>query len=138
MSVEIKAKKVRRGHSIPGLDNAYVIDVETVGYEDIEILFNDAEGGEGTLRVHRNHPIVVDQGLPVNYTVVPCNSFGYFKYSALVKAQNGEELGNVNADSKWDFNRRLRKIIRDYETQAANMRTYSVDSTGKRVVNDER
>jgi hypothetical protein len=76
-------------------------------------------------------------GLPVNYTVVPRNS-GYFKYSALVKAQNGEELGNVNADSKWDFNRRLRKIIRDYETQAANMRTYSVDSTGKRVVNDER
>jgi hypothetical protein len=75
-------------------------------------------------------------GLPVNYTVVPRNS-GYFKYSAIVKAQNGEELGKIDADSKWDFNRRLRKIIRDYETQRNNMQSYYVDSTGKRVVNDE-
>jgi hypothetical protein len=44
----------------------------------------------------------------------------------------------IDADSKWDFNRRLRKIIRDYETQRNNMQSYYVDSTGKRVVNDER
>jgi hypothetical protein len=63
MAVRLKAKKVQRGHSIPGLDNAYVIDVErvyTYGDYDVQITFNDAEGGEGTLTVHKNHPIDVD------------------------------------------------------------------------------
>lgn len=63
MAVTIKAKKVRRGHSIPGLDNAYVIDVILDDY-DTEITFNDADGGEGTLTVGKNMPITVDQDEP--------------------------------------------------------------------------
>ena len=60
--VTIKAKKVRRGHTIPGLDNAYVIEVENErsGFEEgVRITFNDALGGEGYLIVPKNHPIVV-------------------------------------------------------------------------------
>jgi hypothetical protein len=80
MSVEIKAKKVKRGHTIPGLDNAYVIEVERQnGYlsvpgggrysiaapEDIVLItFNDAEGGEGYLMVDKDHPIVVKDITP--------------------------------------------------------------------------
>jgi hypothetical protein len=81
MSVEIKAKKVKRGHTIPGLDNAYVIEVERQdGYlsipggsgrytvaapeDTILITFNDAQGGEGYLMVDKNHPINVDQAEP--------------------------------------------------------------------------
>lgn len=79
--VTIKAKKVRRGHSIPGLDNAYVIEVErqdgymtipggysrytTAASDDIVLItFNDAQGGEGYLMVDKNHPINVDQREP--------------------------------------------------------------------------
>jgi hypothetical protein len=68
MSVEMKAKKVRRGHSIPGLDNAYVIAIERergyLGEDMVEITFNDALGGEGYLKVPVDHPIVVDQETP--------------------------------------------------------------------------
>lgn len=63
MSVEIKAKKVKPGHSIPGLDNAYVIEVERergyLGEPMVNITFNDALGGEGYLKVPVDHPIVV-------------------------------------------------------------------------------
>lgn len=74
MAVEIKAKKVKQGHTIPGLDNAYVIEVErqdgymsipggrysiSAGEDIVLITFNDAQGGEGYLMVDKNHPIVV-------------------------------------------------------------------------------
>lgn len=82
MTVRIKAKKIQRGHSIPGLDNAYVINVErakdnlymtTPGSgifniaadEDMVLItFNDAEGNEGYLMVDKNHPIDVDHEEP--------------------------------------------------------------------------
>lgn len=77
--VTIKAKKVRPGHSIPGLDSAYVIEVQrqdgyishpggrynvSAGEDIVLITFNDAEGGEGYLMVDKNHPINVDQREP--------------------------------------------------------------------------
>lgn len=83
MAVTIKAKKVKRGHTIPGLDNAYVIEVEKQdGYLEIPgsgrysvaapersvlITFNDAEGGEGYLMVDKDHPIVVKDIQPEVY-----------------------------------------------------------------------
>lgn len=57
----MQASEVRAGDTIPGLDNAYVIDVETTEVSSFTgpyafslgeltvITFNDAEGGEGYL-----------------------------------------------------------------------------------------
>lgn len=80
MSVLIIAAEVQRGHSLPGLDNAYIIDVtKQDGYlsvpgsgrfntaaSDTMILFtfNDALGNEGYLMVENDHPILVDQAEP--------------------------------------------------------------------------
>lgn len=60
MAVTIKAKKVRPGHSIPGLDNAYVINVEKNTDTYVTLTF-EVGWAEGYLTVHRNHPITVDQ-----------------------------------------------------------------------------
>lgn len=57
----VKAKKVREGDFIPGLDNAYVFeDPERTEY-DITILFNDAEGGEGQLVCAHDMPITIQR-----------------------------------------------------------------------------
>lgn len=61
--VTIKAKKVRPGHSIPGLDNGYVVEAEDDGV-DVEMLFHTAEGEEAKLVCPRDMPIIVDQAEP--------------------------------------------------------------------------
>lgn len=61
--VTIKAKKIRRGHSIPGLDNAFVIDAERDG-DDVTLTFNDARGEEGTITCPSYMPITVDAEEP--------------------------------------------------------------------------
>jgi hypothetical protein len=74
MSAVIKAKKVKPGHTLLGLDG-YVIEVErqdgylsipgggrynvSAGEDIVLITFNDALGGEGYLMVDKNHPITV-------------------------------------------------------------------------------
>lgn len=64
MTVKIKAKKVRRGHSIPGLDNAYVVDVRKDGHYAVEFTFHDTNGEEGTLNINVDQWITVDQTEP--------------------------------------------------------------------------
>lgn len=81
MSDIIKAKKIRPGHSIPGLDNAYVIESErSDGYTSIPggssrysvalgddhqiVTFNDALGGEGYLLLPRDMPVTVKDKTP--------------------------------------------------------------------------
>lgn len=77
----IKAKKIRPGHSIPGLDNAYVIESErsngytsypstsygqgaALGDDHVIITFNDALGGEGYLILPRDMPVTVRNAEP--------------------------------------------------------------------------
>lgn len=67
----VKAEDVENGDFLVGLDNGYVIDVDTnhdirgdynvrLGGEDTVLLtFNDAQGGENYLLVASDHPIDV-------------------------------------------------------------------------------
>lgn len=58
----VKAKKVREGDFIPGLDNAYVFRVSTEeGYNGNEttIIMHDAEGNEAELTCWSKMPITV-------------------------------------------------------------------------------
>jgi hypothetical protein len=69
----IEAEQAQEGDSIPGLDNAYVIDVETTelrafsGTYNVSlgvmtaITFNDRYGNEGYLLVEPDHPLVVER-----------------------------------------------------------------------------
>lgn len=83
MTARISVKDLQPGHSIPGLDNAYVIEVERANfYTSIPstsygmnvaldswgayyvITFNDAEGGEGYLLLPADMPVIVDNAEP--------------------------------------------------------------------------
>lgn len=57
--VAVLAKRVKPGHSIPGLDNGYVVEVVKDTY-DVEITFHTAEGDEAKLIVPKDVPITVD------------------------------------------------------------------------------
>lgn len=54
----IPANLVREGDFIVGLDNGYVIDVESLGVTTV-ITFNDAEGYENYLILRSDHPVDV-------------------------------------------------------------------------------
>lgn len=62
----VKAKKVREGDFIPGLDNAYVPweperidDGWTVN--SVRITMHDADGNELTLECHKDMPITIER-----------------------------------------------------------------------------
>jgi hypothetical protein len=46
---EVKAKKVRPGDFVPGLDNAYVVEAEQERYDTVRITMHDKDGEEVTL-----------------------------------------------------------------------------------------
>lgn len=54
----MKAKKVKVGDFLTGLDDGYVFEVSATEY-DVEILFHDADGGENLLKVGPEHPLSV-------------------------------------------------------------------------------
>lgn len=58
----VKAKKVREGDFLPGLDNAYVpwAPEDVDGYS-VRILMHDADGEELTLECHRDMPVTVER-----------------------------------------------------------------------------
>lgn len=71
-----KAKKIKVGDSLPGLDNGYVIDVEQGsiyasfderygtnqgGPDSVLITFHDAQGDEAYLLCKKSMPITVDR-----------------------------------------------------------------------------
>jgi hypothetical protein len=59
----VKARKVREGDFIPGLDNAYVFtapqESDTNPDYFVKILFNDQDGDEGCLDVQKDMPITI-------------------------------------------------------------------------------
>ena len=69
----VAAEEVQEGDFIPGLDNAYVVDVEEdadfrdrdnigLAHDKITLTYNDAEGDEGYLLLTRGTRIEVRRG----------------------------------------------------------------------------
>jgi hypothetical protein len=63
MAETIKSHKIKRGHSLTGLDHGYVVEVEVDEY-DVRIGFHTAEGDEGWLTLPHGVPVKVDDATP--------------------------------------------------------------------------
>lgn len=65
-TIKVKAKKVREGDFLPGLDDAYVFqdpdrDLYDGRMNEVVIRFHDAEGEEGFIQCGKNMPISIER-----------------------------------------------------------------------------
>lgn len=58
---EVKAKKVREGDFLTGLDSGYVYTDPDVGEYDTTIYFHDSDGDEGELTVKNSFRVSVQR-----------------------------------------------------------------------------
>lgn len=55
----VKARKVREGDFLPGIDNGFVYEDPQVDEYEVTIEFHDANGDEGRLTLPRNSLVTV-------------------------------------------------------------------------------